>query len=83
MLFRSYIARQVIAELCAGVDFCGDGFDQSVARADRRLFGDVCGACEQVAVLSVTFVTMMRFILTIVYAVGIIFLISGERLKSG
>ena len=80
---HSYIAAQITAELCAGVNFCGDGFNQPVARADRRLFGDIGGACEQIAVLSVTFVTMMRFILTIVYAVGIIFLISGERLKSG
>ena len=40
-------------------------------------------ACELIAVCFVAFVARRASVLTNVYAVGIIFLVSGERLKTG
>ena len=67
--------------VCTGIKtFC---FEQAAASGHEGLLGDVCYAAEYAKFLSVTFVTMMRFVLTVVNVVGIIFLHSGERLKTG
>nr|DAK77007.1 MAG TPA: hypothetical protein [Caudoviricetes sp.] len=48
------------------------------------MFGDICYAAKNIKLLSVTFVTMMSgIVLTVANLIGIIFLILGERLKSG
>ena len=49
----------------------------------RDCFTTLVVSDKKIKLLSVTFVTMMSFVLTDAIAVGIIFLVSGERLKTG